>query len=120
MGCKTCSMVGHDCHNWPKVEKPKVYKPKAQQGRKEWVPKKKVPVVSEVPKLSLPVVTPQAHPAPTSDDDAGWKLVTKKSKDKGKSVLAQPIGNSFALLAQEAEVDEESSLVPGQSGSPND
>lgn len=36
---------------------------------------------------------------PNSDDDAGWRVVTKRSKDKEKRTNTSAVSNPYALLA---------------------
>lgn len=77
--CNKCNKVGHDCEK--KVTKQWVLKkPQADAqlkgGGKDPVTSP-VPPVPPVTQTPVPVV-PQVH----SDDDSGWKVVTRKSKDK--------------------------------------
>lgn len=91
-------MTGHDCS----VVKLKQVQSKKQPPpvvRKVWVPKKKV-----VPQGPTTLVTPMASQALThSGADGGWRVATKKSKNKGIPVSTD---NYFSALDEEA-TDEE-------------
>lgn len=81
--CKKCNKVGHDCDKKVATKK---------KVTKQWVPKvphqQKEPAQLGVvePSVDVPVTTPMpAVHAVNSDSDGGWKVVTKKTKDKGYS-----------------------------------
>lgn len=53
-----------------------------------------------------------------SDDDAGWKVVTKKSREKENRASTSPISNPYALLAMEKHTIEE--VVEGETSKEGD
>ena len=106
--CHTCQKVGHDCSS-----KPAGNRNVSKKMTKKWVPKK-VPEPQTVQVTTTPgqaggpshVVTPAVNAQViTSDDDAGWRVVSRKSRDKGKAVLstAPVMQNSYQVLHDEGE-----------------
>lgn len=97
--CKTCKLVGHDCNKGKAQVRPKVL-------TKKWVPKKVdkkevqgVSVTDNKKDDQQLVLTPdQNFQKVTSHDDAGCKLVSNKSKDKGKKVMEATVHNPYEVL----------------------
>lgn len=89
----------------------------APKVTKKWVPKQVQQEVQQpisaapAAKMATPIPAPMTTPAAvaqavTSDDDAGWKVVSRRSRDKGKAFISvePPMQNSYQLLTEAALV----------------
>ncbi|XP_057250647.1 uncharacterized protein LOC125497821 [Beta vulgaris subsp. vulgaris] len=74
--CKKCNAVGHNCE--AKVNRMQ------KVPQKQWVPKKdKVVQIQEVDE-AIQKATKEDEQAKEMEAEGGWKVVTRKTKDKGK------------------------------------
>lgn len=72
------------------------------------------PVVPPTSQAIIPVVTPvQSSPQVNSDDDGGWRVFTKKTKDKGKRPVLPAVdqSNAYMSLIEEESSDEDDDQV---------
>lgn len=85
----------------------------------QWVPKSKV-VTKEahtpVPVQPIARGTPApVHPVVNSDDDGGWRVVSRKTRDKGKRPLFQDatVSNTYQVLLEEDPEEQEEGEASG-------
>lgn len=117
--CKKCGAAGHDCAK-PKKQQDK----RVGKGKQKWVPK--VPQAAAVPvtdpaKVNENVEMVKEAPAPqqpqvTSDDDGGWRVVSRRTRDKGKRPMVPQAGVSNAYQVLLEEEPDEGVDDPGGSG----
>lgn len=125
---KKCSIVGHNCDNVEAIKKKKLDEP-----IKKWVPKNQKANAGEEASTEVQRIgnvssnevnegdkvavkdTPGPSNAPISSvNDGGWKVVFKKTTDRGRrpAVNDGTLSNSYQALIESIE-DEEEELDPG-------